>query len=115
VIAHIVLLTPRSDLSATERAAAIGALAHAAAAVPEIKRCKIGRRMRHGLSGYEQLPQPAFEVVLLIELEDVDALKRYLGAPAHAALGHLFTTATAEAAAYDYEIVDAPQAASLWP
>ena len=50
----------------------------------------------------------------MLEMQDVDALKRYLSAPAHLALGHLFATATAEAAAYDYEIVDAAQAGSLW-
>jgi hypothetical protein len=114
VIAHLVLLTPRPELTAEQRAAAIDVLARAASDIPEIVRFKIGRRIRHGLPGYEQLPQPLFEVVLMLELQDVDALKRYLSAPAHMALGHLFATATAEAAAYDYQIVDAKDARSLW-
>lgn len=114
MIAHIVLLTPRPELTAEQRAAAIDVLARAAGDIPEILRFKIGRRIRHGQPGYEQLPQPSFEVVLMVELEDVDALKRYLGAPAHTTLGHLFATATAEAAAYDYQIVDAKDARSLW-
>jgi len=114
VIAHLVLLTPRAELSAADRSAAIGVLAQAASVVPEILRFRIGRRVRHGLPGYEQLPQPAFEVILLLEFEDLDALKRYLAAPAHGVLGHLFETATSEAAAYDYQIVDARDAAGLW-
>ncbi len=114
MIAHLVLLTPRPELTAAQRAAAIDVLARAAADVPEILRFKIGRRIRHGLPGYEQLPQASYEVVLMLEMQDVDALKRYLSAPAHMALGHLFATATAEAAAYDYEIVDAAEAGSLW-
>ena len=114
MIAHLVLLTPRPELTAAQRAAAIDVLARAAADVPEILRFKIGRRIRHGLAGYEQLPQASYEVVLMLEMQDVDALKRYLSAPAHMALGHLFATATAEAAAYDYEVVDAAQAGSLW-
>ena len=114
MIAHLVLLTPRPELAAADRAASIGALARAAASVPEILRFKIGRRIRHGLPGYEQVPQPGFEVVLMLELQDLAALKRYLAAPAHGALGHLFATATTEAAAYDYEIVDAQDAATLW-
>ena len=114
MIAHLVLLTPRAELSAADRSAAIGVLAQAASVVPEILRFRIGRRVRHGLPGYEQLPQPSFEVVLMLELQDVDALKRYLSAPAHMALGHLFATATTEAAAYDYQIVDAKDARALW-
>ena len=114
MIAHLVLLTPRPELSDEQRNAAIDVLARAAGDIPEILRFKIGRRIRHGLPGYEQLPQPSFEVVLMLEVEDVDALKRYLSAPAHMALGHLFATATAEAAAYDYQIVDAKDARMLW-
>ena len=114
MIAHLVLLTPRPELTADQRAAAIEVLARAASDIPEIGHFKIGRRVRHGLPGYEQLPQPSFEVMLMLELPDVDALKRYLSAPAHMALGHLFVTATSEAAAYDYQIVDAKDARSLW-
>jgi len=114
VIAHLVLLTPRPELTTAQRADAIDVLARAASDIPEIARFKIGRRIRHGLPGYEQLPQPSFEVVLMLELQDVDALKRYLSAPAHMALGHLFATATTEAAAYDYQIVDAKDARALW-
>ena len=114
MIAHLVLLTPRPELTTAQRADAIDVLARAASDIPEIARFKIGRRIRHGLPGYEQLPQPLFEVVLMLELQDVDALKRYLSAPAHMALGHLFATATTEAAAYDYQIVDAKDAGTLW-
>jgi len=35
--------------------------------------------------------------------DDVDALKRYLQAPAHAALGDLFYRATSAALAYDFD------------
>jgi hypothetical protein len=59
VIAHIVLLQPRGDLTDT--------------------------------------------IALILEFDEVDALKRYLTAPAHDALGHLFFTATSAALAYDYE------------
>ena len=114
VIAHLVLLTPRPELTAAERAAAIGVLARAAADVPEILRFKIGKRIRHGLPGYEQLPQ----AVVRGRPHARDAGRRraeaILECARALALGHLFATATAEAAAYDYEIVDAAQAGSLW-
>ena len=114
MIAHVVLLAPRADLTEAERTRAIDVLSRAAADAPDIRRYRIGRRVVHGLAGYEQQMRQNFEVVLLIEFDDMPALRRYLTAPAHAALGHLFSAATSAALAYDYEIVEGPQAASLW-
>lgn len=113
MIAHIVLLQPKAGMSDTEKRAALDALAHAAANVPEIRRLQIGRRVRHGLPGYEQQMGQDFEFALIVEFGDVEALTRYLAAPAHGALGHLFSTATSAALAYDYEIVDPARASSL--
>lgn len=103
MIAHIVLLQPRPDLTEAQRQSALEALSRAAENVPEIRRFRLGRRVRHGLPGYEQLMTQDFELALIIEVDDVDALKRYLAAPAHAALGDLFYSATTAALAYDYE------------
>jgi len=113
VITHIVMLQPRAELSDADRRAALEALAHAAGNVPDIRRFRIGRRVKHGLPGYEQTMVQEFEFALIIELDDVDALKRYLRAPAHGALGHLFATATSAALAYDFEMVDAHEAFRL--
>lgn len=104
MIAHIVLLQPRADLTGQQREAALSTLRRAAADVPEIRRFRLGRRVRHGLPGYEQLMAQDFEFALIIEVDDVDALKRYLQAPAHMSLGELFYTATSSALAYDYAI-----------
>jgi hypothetical protein len=106
VIAHIVLLQPRPDLTEDQRRAALDTLAHAAANVPEIRRFRLGRRVRHGLPGYEAMMAQDFELALIIEVDDVAALTRYLKAPAHRALGDLFSTATAAALAYDYDMTD---------
>jgi hypothetical protein len=104
VIAHIVLLQPRGDLTAAERQQALETLSSAAAHVPEIRRFRLGRRVRHGLPGYEQLMPQDFEFALIIEVDDVAALTRYLQAPAHIALGDLFYSATSAALAYDYAL-----------
>jgi hypothetical protein len=106
VIAHIVLLQPRPDLTEDQRRAALDTLAHAAANVPEIRSFRLGRRVRHGLPGYEAMMAQDFELALIIEVDDVAALTRYLKAPAHRALGDLFSTATAAALAYDYDMTD---------
>jgi hypothetical protein len=103
VIAHIVLLKPRPDLTGDQRNEALQTLAHAAANVPEIRSFRFGTRVKHGMPGYEQMMGTDYEFALIIEVDDVEALKRYLTAPAHRALGTLFTTATAAALAYDYE------------
>ena len=69
-----------------------------------MRRFRLGRRIKHGLPGYEQLMPQDFEYALIIEVDDVDALTRYLRAPAHVALGGLFYSATAAALAYDYAL-----------
>lgn len=113
MIAHVVLLQPRPELTPEQRRAALAALSHASSNVPGIRRFKIGRRVTHGLPGYEQQMTQRFDFALFIEFDDVDALKRYLAAPAHGALGDLFATATSAALAYDYEIAD-PADAEAW-
>ena len=108
MIAHIVLLQPRTDLTEDQRRGALETLARAAADVPEIRSVRIGRRVKHGLPGYEQRMTQDYEFALIVEVDDVPALTRYLKAPAHRALGDLFSTATAAALAYDYEIPASP-------
>jgi len=105
VIAHIVLLQPRPDLTDEQRDNALALMRRAAANVPEIRRFRLGRRVKTGLAGgYEQLMTQNFEFALIVEVDDLDALKRYLQAPAHQELGGLFYTATTAALAYDYAL-----------
>ena len=106
MIAHIVLLQPRPDLTDAERAEALAQLSKAATGVPEIRTLRLGRRIKHGLPGYEQMMRQDFEYALIVEVDDVDALKRYLQAPAHAALGDVFYRATSAALAYDFDWED---------
>lgn len=104
MIAHIVLLQPRPDLTGDERRDALETLKKAAADVPEVRSLRLGRRVTHGLPGYEQMMKQDYEFALIIEVDDLAALTRYLQAPAHRALGTLFSTATTAALAYDYEM-----------
>jgi len=106
MIAHVVLLRPRPELTDAERAEALDTIRRSAANLADVRRFRLGRRVKHGLPGYEQLMPQDFEVALIVEVDDVEALKRYLQAPAHVALGQLFYTATAAALAYDYDMDD---------
>jgi hypothetical protein len=107
MIAHLVLLQPRETLSVDERRSALDALAKSAASVPGIVRFRVGRRVRHGVPGYEQQMTQNYEFALVLEFESIDALTAYLTAPAHGVLGHLFATATSAALAYDYDMREA--------
>lgn len=107
MIAHIVLLQPRPDLDVAERRGALDALARAAGNMPGVTRFRIGRRITHGLPGYEQQMPQNFEFALVLEFESIEGLKAYLAAPAHGMLGQLFTTGTSAALAYDYDLREA--------
>ena len=72
MIAHIVLLQPRTDLTEQQRDAALATLRRAAADVPEIRRVQLGRRVKHGLPGYERAMRDDFEFALIIEVDDLD-------------------------------------------
>lgn len=106
MIAHVVLLQPKPDLTARQRAEALETIRRSAAHLPDVRRFSLGRRVKHGLPGYEQSMPQDFEFALIVELDDVDALKRYLQAPAHSALAHLFYSAASAALAYDYQLED---------
>jgi hypothetical protein len=113
MIAHVTLFKPRPDLPSSERAEVLHSLASAAQDIPGIRQFRVGRRIRHGLPGYEQAMREDFEFIVIIEVDDVDALKAYLAHPSHAALGRHFTQSTSAALAYDYALVDASDAGSL--
>jgi hypothetical protein len=108
VIAHIVLLQPKPELTEHQRTDALETIRRSAADLPDVRRFELGRRVKHGLPGYEQLMAQDFEFALIVEVDDMDALKRYLQAPAHGMIGSLFYTAASSALAYDYAMENMP-------
>jgi len=106
MISHVVLFKPRADLTVAERQAVINDLRTAASAIPTVRGLRVGRRIRHGRPGYEQLMREDFEFIVIIEFDDVEGLRAYLAHPDHAAIGSHFVQASAAALAYDYEMED---------
>jgi len=104
VIVHVVLFSPRPDLSAADRASLLEALASASKSIPSIKRLRVGTRVKHSLPGYEQMMRDDYEYAVFIEFDDVEGLKAYLQHPAHTAAGHHFTASSSKALAYDYDL-----------
>jgi hypothetical protein len=113
MIAHVVFFEPKPDLQPSDKREILGALASAASGIAGIRRFRVGRRVRHGLPGYEQAMPAGFTFAVLLELDDLDALKAYLSHPAHAGFGRHFTESSAAALAFDYELVDAADAAAV--
>ncbi len=106
MIVHVVLFSPRPDLSDADRTALLAALESASTNIPSIKRLRVGRRVKHSLPGYEQMMREDYEYAVFIEFDDLEGLKSYLQHPAHAAAGHHFMASASTALAYDYEIAE---------
>jgi hypothetical protein len=113
MIAHVILFKPKPGLSPADRSAILRTLTSASAEIPGIRQLRVGRRIRHGLPGYEQMMREDFEFLVIIEVDTVEALKAYLQHPAHAALATHFTQSAATALAYDYDLVEASDAEKL--
>lgn len=108
---HVVLFTPRADLTDAERHAFGQSLDHALTSIPSVRRFQVGRRVHTG-AAYDQLPGD-FAFCAVIEFEDLAGLQAYLGHPAHAELGRLFYTSSRDAFAGDFDAVDQAPAHAL--
>jgi hypothetical protein len=105
MIAHVVLFAPRQDLHGAQRLEILESFRTAAEAASTVRSVRIGRRVRHGLPGYESAMRDDFEYLAILEFDDVGGLKAYLEHPAHAVAGRHFTASAAAALAYDYTVV----------
>jgi hypothetical protein len=106
MIAHVILFKPKPELTADDRQAVLSALRAAASSIPTIRRMQIGRRVRHGWPGYEQMMREDLEYLVIVEFDDVEGLTAYLAHPQHQAIGQHFTRSAAAALAYDYKLED---------
>ncbi len=107
MISHVVLFSPKEDLGQEGRRELLDALVAASATIPSIKRFRVGRRLKHGLPGYEQHMADDYQFAAIVEFDDLDGLTAYLAHPSHASLGAHFTASASRALAYDYTVVDA--------
>ena len=106
MISHIVLFKPGPGVGRAERTAILENVSAAIAQCPTVRGCRVGRRVRHGLPGYEEQMREDYQYALILEFDDLAGLESYLRHPAHARIGNVFTSAAEAALAYDYELVD---------
>ena len=111
MIAHVVLYTPRADLSPSERERFEAALIRALESIPSVRRYRVGRRLRLG-TAYDAT-SAAYRFVGILEFDDRQGLESYLRHPSHAELGRCFHEMSAEAIACDFEVVDSDLATAL--
>jgi hypothetical protein len=106
VISHVVLMTPRANLSAADRRALVETFRRAVAEIPTVRGVRIGRRVRHG-AGYEALGAgmaDTADYLAVIDFDDLGGLQAYLAHPAHEALGARFSQSLSAASVYDFEV-----------
>lgn len=106
MITHIVLFKPQGSLTTQQRRSILDTVTASAARCPSVRACRIGRRVLHGLPGYEQAMREDYEYTLILEFDDVEGLRAYLTHPEHVRLGGFFTSAAAASLAYDYDLRD---------
>jgi hypothetical protein len=110
MITHVVLLEPRGSWPVEQQRAILDAIEAVVCGCPTVRACRIGRRVLHGLAGYEQAMRDDYEFALMLDFDDVAGLCTYLTHPQHAAIGGFFTSAATASLAYDYEMMDVGQA-----
>jgi len=103
MLTHLVLMKPRPDLSAADRAALLDAFERAVREIPTVRNVRIGRRIVHG-AGYEAVAPDLVEYLAAIDFDDVGGLQAYLRHPAHDDLGARFGQALSSAMVFDFEV-----------
>ncbi len=101
VVSHVVLFTPRPDLSRDGRRALVDAFERAVRDIPTVRAVRVGRRVVHG-AGYESGAAPA-EYLVAIDFDDLEGLRTYLQHPAHQELGARFGQSLDSGFVYDFE------------
>jgi hypothetical protein len=115
MVAHVVLFDLRPDLEGAARQRFNDALLRALAAIPSVRRFRVGRRLSIG-TAYEAQPGDRFDCFSVIEFDDEAGLRAYLAHPAHVELGALFWSSTTRTLVLDYALAegDLGRALATW-
>jgi Stress responsive A/B Barrel Domain len=110
MIAHIVLFKAHESLTMEQKRAILDSVVAAVKRCPTVRGCRIGRRVRHGMAGYEQAMREDYQFALVLDFDDLQGLKDYLAHPEHEKLAGFFASAASASLAYDYEFVPVERA-----
>jgi hypothetical protein len=107
VIQHIVLFTPRSELSDEERRAFARTTIDTLVRAQEIRRFTVGRRVRVDPGYTRSFGDKTYDYAAVLEFENQAALVRYLHSADHAELGRLFWKNCQNTVVSEVDVVDA--------
>lgn len=112
MVVHMVLFRPKATLAEAERRALIASIEQASAAIPSVRRFRIGRAVadppEYQVQGFPDLPYAA-----IIEFDDRAGLDAYLAHQAHGELGARFNASLEAALVYDYDVIDVADLSQL--
>ncbi len=100
---HVVLMKPKANLTAADRAAFAALFERAVQAIPTVRDVSIGRRVTHGASYEAGMPDTA-DYLAVIAFDDVEGLQAYLRHPAHEEIGVKFGESLSSALIYDFDL-----------
>jgi hypothetical protein len=100
---HLVLMKPRSDLSAADRQALLDTFDRAVREIPTVRDVRIGRRITHGAAYEAGVPDYA-DFMVSLGFDDLSGLQTYLRHPAHEQLAVRFYQSLSSALIYDFEM-----------
>jgi len=103
VFIHLVLFTPRPNLTSSERVALVQSFNRAIQEIPSVKRARVGQRVVTGRP-YEKLMKQHYDYSAILEFDNRAGFEAYLKHPVHAELSERFFSAFQTALMYDYEI-----------
>jgi hypothetical protein len=103
VLWHLVLLTPRPDLTTAERRRFADAFRKAVSKIPSVRAVRFGRRIILG-AGYERDAHGA-TFIAIVEFDDGAGLQAYLSHAAHEELAGHFGQSLSAATVYDFEML----------
>jgi hypothetical protein len=112
MVFHVLLFQPRADLADADRRALVSSFETALGAIPSIRRCHVGRRIRHG-AGYEALAGETFDYAAVLEFDDLAGLQAYLDHPAHGDLASRFMPSLERSRIFDYVMLEGARASDL--
>jgi hypothetical protein len=107
VIAHIVLFTPKKELSVVERQAFAQSVRDSVRRIGGIQRAMIGRAMAAEPQYERSFGDKTYEYAAILEFVDTAALEAYLNHPAHRDLGRLFWENCGAAVVMEADLADA--------
>jgi len=102
MIWHVVLMTPRPDLTPGDRQALISALDRAIREIPSVRELRLGRRLRHGPAYQHDAPDSP-DLFVSIGFDDAVGLQAYLQHQAHDELARRFNQSLKGAWVFDFE------------